>query len=120
MLSTESSKNWASSYCTGQPSLIQKFFISFEKEKNFQLIVGSVLNKSLIKRLIKNQNFIIPLAGLVGAPLCDKFPKLARSVNLNSVTFMRKCLKKNQKVIFATTNSGYGIGKKNKFCTEKI
>ena len=73
----------------------------------------------MIKRLIKEQNFIIPLAGLVGAPLCDKFPKLARSVNLNSVTFMRKCLKKNQKVIFATTNSGYGIGKKNKFCTER-
>ena len=90
-----------------------------KKKKNFQLIVGSVLNKSLIKRLIKEQNFIIPLAGLVGAPLCDKFPKLARSVNLNSVTFMRKCLKKNQKVIFATTNSGYGIGKKNKFCTER-
>ena len=41
----------------------QKFFISFEKEKNFQLIVGSVLNKSLIRRLIKEQNFIIPLAG---------------------------------------------------------
>ena len=36
------------------------------------------------------------MAGLVGAPLCDKFPKLARSVNLNSVTFMRKCLKKSK------------------------
>jgi len=90
-----------------------------KKKKNFRLIVGSVLNKSLIKRSIKNQDFIIPLAGLVGAPLCDKFPKLARLVNLDSVIFIRKCLEKNQKVIFATTNSGYGIGKKNQFCTER-
>ena len=90
-----------------------------KNKKNFRLIVGSVLNKSLIKRSIKNHDFIIPLAGLVGAPLCDKFPKLARLVNLESVIFMRKCLEKNQKVIFATTNSGYGVGKKNKFCTER-
>tara|TARA_B100001057_G_scaffold25489_1_gene23447 strand:- start:410 stop:1354 length:945 start_codon:yes stop_codon:yes gene_type:complete len=90
-----------------------------KKKKNFKLIVGNVLNKTLMKKLIKNQDFIIPLAGLVGAPLCDRYPKLAKSVNLNSIIFIRKCLKKNQKVVFATTNSGYGIGKKNKFCTER-
>ena len=29
-----------------------------------------------------------------------------------------KILKKNQKIIYPTTNSGYGIGEKNKFCDE--
>ena len=90
-----------------------------KKKKNFKLVVGSVLNKSLYKKLLDNQDFVIPLAGLVGAPLCDRKPKLAILVNLDSIIFLRKNLKKNQKVIFATTNSGYGIGKKNKFCTER-
>ena len=90
-----------------------------KKKKNFKLVIGSVLNKSLFKKLLDNQDFVIPLAGLVGAPLCDRKPKLAILVNLDSIIFLRKNLKKNQKVIFATTNSGYGIGKKNKFCTER-
>ncbi len=46
-----------------------------------------------MKKLIRNQDFVIPLAGLVGAPLCDKYPKLAKSVNLSSIIFIRKCLK---------------------------
>ena len=32
---------------------------------------------------------------------------------------MVKMLSKRQKIIYPNTNSGYGIGKKNKFCTEK-
>ena len=30
-----------------------------------------------------------------------------------------KHISKNQKIIFPTTNSGYGVGEKGKFCTEE-
>ncbi len=86
---------------------------------NFKLIDGDVLEKKLIKKHLTRNEFIIPLAALVGAPLCKKFPKMTRDVNFNSIKFMISNLKKNQKVIYPNTNSGYGIGKKNAYCNEK-
>ena len=41
-------------------------------KKNFTFIKGDVRNKKLMKKLIHKNEFIIPLAGLVGAPLCEK------------------------------------------------
>ena len=87
--------------------------------KNFKLIVGDIRNKKLMKKLIKKNNFIIPLAGLVGAPLCDKYKKDAISTNLESIKTLRKIVTSKNKIIFLTSNSGYGIGEKNKFCTEE-
>ncbi len=87
--------------------------------KNFVFIKGDVRNKKLIKSLINKNDFIIPLAALVGAPLCEKNKKEAISVNLDSIKYMMKNIKKNKKIIYLTTNSGYGVGKKDKYCTEK-
>ena len=87
--------------------------------KNFTFIKGDVRNKKLIKSLIRKNEFIIPLAALVGAPLCEKNKKEAISVNLSSIHFMMKNLNKKNKIIYLTTNSGYGIGEKNKYCDEK-
>ena len=87
--------------------------------KNFKLIVGDVRNKTLIKKEIKKNEFIIPLAALVGAPLCEKNKKEAISVNFNSIKLLMKYINKKHKVIYLTSNSGYGVGKKNKFYDEK-
>ena len=87
-------------------------------EKNFKFIKDSVLNFKVYKKLIQLNEIIIPLAALVGAPLCEKFKKKAIELNLNSVKFLSKYISKKQKIIFPTTNSGYGIGKKNKHCDE--
>ena len=85
---------------------------------NFSFIDGDVRDKKLISKLIEKVDFIIPLAALVGAPLCEKFPKLTMQTNLLSIEFMLKKINKNQKIIYPNTNSGYGIGKKDKFCDE--
>ena len=45
--------------------------------KNFNFVKGDVRNKKIMKNLIKKNEFIIPLAALVGAPLCDKNKKEA-------------------------------------------
>ena len=88
-------------------------------KSNFKFINGDVRNKDLIKKEIKNKNFIIPLAALVGAPLCKKFPKKTIDVNYKSIEFILSLIKDKQKIIYPNTNSGYGIGKKNSFCDEK-
>ena len=77
--------------------------------KNFNLIKSDIRNKKLIKKLIKKNDFIIPLAALVGAPLCEKNKKEAISVNLNSIKYMMKIITKKNKIIYLTTNSGYGV-----------
>ena len=88
-------------------------------EKNFNFIKGDVRNKKLMRRLIKDNEFIIPLAALVGAPLCEKNKKEAIDVNLNSIKYLVKLIsKRKKKVIYLTTNSGYGVGEKNKYCDE--
>jgi len=86
---------------------------------NFTFINDDVRNKKLMTKLIKSNDFIIPLAALVGAPLCEKKKKEAIAVNLESIKFMMKNIKKNKKIIYLTTNSGYGVGQKNKYCDEK-
>ena len=86
--------------------------------KNFKLIVDDVRKKNLVKQLVKKHDFIIPLAALVGAPLCEKFKKDAVSTNLGTIKTLCEIVTKKNKVIYLTTNSGYGIGEKDKYCDE--
>jgi nucleoside-diphosphate-sugar epimerase len=86
--------------------------------KNFYFYYEDVRDKKILKKLINKVDIIIPLAALVGAPLCQKQPNLAIELNLEIIKYIVKNLRKNQKIIFPTSNSGYGVGEKNKFCDE--
>jgi nucleoside-diphosphate-sugar epimerase len=86
--------------------------------KNFKFIKEDVTKLKVIKKIIKNMDFIIPLAGLVGAPLCEKKKKEAVNINVKAIELLISVAKKNQKIIYPTSNSGYGIGQKSKFCDE--
>jgi nucleoside-diphosphate-sugar epimerase len=86
--------------------------------KNFKFIKADVTKSNVIKKIISGVDFIFPFAALVGAPLCEKFKKEAKILNVNSIKLIIKYIKKNQKIIYPTTNSGYGVGEKNKFCDE--
>ena len=88
------------------------------QKKNFNFIKGDVRNKKLMKQLVKKNEYIIPLAALVGAPLCEKRKTEAVSVNLNSIKQLMKFVTKKNKIIYLTTNSGYGVGKQSKYCDE--
>jgi nucleoside-diphosphate-sugar epimerase len=73
----------------------------------------------VIKKQVKNVDFIIPLAALVGAPICEKNKKQATAVNFIQIKIILKYINKNQKIIYLNSNSGYGVGEKNKYCTEE-
>ena len=88
-------------------------------EKKFTFINDDIRNLNLLKKIIYKNEFVIPLAALVGAPLCKKNKKDAISINYESIKKILQTLKKKQKLIYLTTNSGYGIGEKNKFCNEE-
>lgn len=86
--------------------------------KNFNFINLDVSEISTIKGEIENSDIIIPLAALVGAPLCDRNKKLSKIVNYESIKTILKYKRSDALLIFPTTNSGYGVAKNEEFCTE--
>ena len=86
---------------------------------NFSVVNGDVRLKEVVAPLIKHADFIIPLAAYVGAPLCKRDPVGAQTINHDSVMFMLASLSKDQSVLMPTTNSAYGTGDNDNFCTEK-
>jgi nucleoside-diphosphate-sugar epimerase len=85
----------------------------------FSVVRGDVRSMDTMRPLVKDADIIIPLAALVGAPLCDREPLAATSTNLRAIVDMLDLLGPGQRVILPVTNSGYGIGKSGKFCTEE-
>ncbi|MBN1384027.1 MAG: NAD-dependent epimerase/dehydratase [Elusimicrobia bacterium] len=87
--------------------------------ENFEIIRGDVRDEKLLKSALKNKDIIIPLAALVGAPLCNNDKTGAKTINTDAIKLIADSTDKNQKIIYPTTNSGYGIGQKGKYCTEE-
>lgn len=86
--------------------------------ENLIIVRGDARDESLVARYLQDADYIIPLACLVGAPLCQKNPFEARTVNLEAIQLILKLRQKHQKIIFPTTNSGYGIGTADAYCDE--
>jgi nucleoside-diphosphate-sugar epimerase len=86
---------------------------------NFRVIKGDARNEATIKAALKGQDIIIPLAAIVGAPACNLDPLATRSTNFEAVAMINRLRSKEQRIIFPTTNSGYGIGQEGIFCTEE-
>lgn len=86
---------------------------------DFDVVRGDARDEGLIKGLVKDADVVIPLAALVGAPLCKNDKIGTKTINRDAVIMMLKLLSKDQRILMPITNSGYGIGEKGKFCTEE-
>ena len=86
---------------------------------NFTIERGDIRLEKTMLPLMKKADVIIPLAAYVGAPLCSKDPVGATTVNHDAIVLMIKNLSKDQQVLMPTTNSAYGTGDENNFCTEE-
>lgn len=87
--------------------------------ERFDFIKGDICDEALMRELLPKFDVVIPLAAIVGAPACKKNPSLTKMVNHDAYMNMVKNLSNDQKVIFPMTNSGYGIGEKDSYCTEE-
>ena len=85
----------------------------------FDLVRGDIRDTRLMGDLLKTHDVVIPLAALVGAPLCDRDPFTAEAVNLKAPLAMLKRLSPAQRLLMPITNSGYGVGEPGKLCTEE-
>ncbi|MEW6658105.1 MAG: NAD(P)-dependent oxidoreductase [Thermodesulfobacteriota bacterium] len=84
----------------------------------FEFIHGDIYNKDLMSRLIPKFDVIIPLAAIVGAPACKRNPVLTKMINYEAQMFLVDQTSSQQLIVFPNTNSGYGIGEKEAYCTE--
>jgi nucleoside-diphosphate-sugar epimerase len=86
---------------------------------HFDVVRGDCRNEQLVRELARQVDLVIPLAALVGAPLSQRDAIGTVTVNRDAVAMLCKTLSQQQRIIFPTTNSGYGVGEAGKFCTEE-
>jgi nucleoside-diphosphate-sugar epimerase len=85
----------------------------------FEVILGDCRNEKTLRAALVGIDVVVPLAALVGAPLCARDESGAVSTNQGAIELLCHLASPEQKIIYPTTNSGYGIGEKGKFCTEE-
>ena len=88
-------------------------------QASFSIVNGDIRLKEIIKPLLEKADIIIPLAAYVGAPICSKDPIGATSVNRDAIEMMLKLISQDQKILMPTTNSAYGSGDEDNYCTEE-
>ncbi|MCX5815276.1 MAG: SDR family oxidoreductase [Proteobacteria bacterium] len=86
---------------------------------SFDVVRGDARDENVLKPLLQKADYIIPLAALVGAPLCNKDKVGAATINRDAIASITKLISKEQRIVMPTTNSGYGVGQKGVYCTEK-
>jgi nucleoside-diphosphate-sugar epimerase len=85
----------------------------------FRVIRGDARDTRLLDDLVREHDLFVPLAALVGAPLCARDEIGAVTINRDAVRDLVARLSRDQRIIYPTTNSGYGIGEADAFCTEE-
>ncbi len=98
----------------GQPALLASC-----SNPNFDFVKADVCDTGRVSELLGDFDIIIPLAAVVGAPACKQNPRVARMINREAVEHLAQRVSRQQRVLFPTTNSGYGVGEKDAYCTEE-
>ena len=85
----------------------------------FNIVRGDCRDESIIKELLRDTDVIIPLAALVGAPLCGRDQVGTQTINYEAVKLICDLASPEQRILMPVTNSGYGIGTSGEYCTEE-
>jgi nucleoside-diphosphate-sugar epimerase len=84
----------------------------------FSVMQGDCRDEATMRRALAGADYVIPLAAIVGAPACLADPTAAVSVNRDAIKLLLSLRSRQQRILLPNTNSGYGVGQQDKFCTE--
>lgn len=87
--------------------------------ENLTVVRGDCRDRALVKKHLDGADIAIPLACLVGMPLCEQKPQEAQAINCDAVKLIVDLSRPDQKIIYPNTNSGYGVGQAGIYCTEE-
>jgi len=85
----------------------------------FQITRGDCRNPKALQTAMAGADYIIPLAALVGEPVCNEDEVAAASTNLEAIRLLLSLRSAEQRIVFPCTNSGYGIGEQGTVSTEE-
>lgn len=88
-------------------------------DSNFNVVKGDARDPAVLKPLVGDAEVLIPLAALVGAPVCNNDKTGAESTNREAIKTLIGLASREQRILMPITNSGYGVGEAGKFCTEE-
>ena len=86
----------------------QTSLLDLSNNPNFTFHYGDVRQWSKLKYIVEQVDVVIPLAALVGFPLCEKDKDLATSINTTQIQNIVDVLSDDQMILYPNTNSGYG------------
>ena len=86
----------------------QTSLVDLSNNPNFTFHYGDVREWDKLKYLVEQVDIVIPLAALVGFPLCEKDKDLATSINTTQIQNIVDVLSDDQMILYPNTNSGYG------------
>lgn len=84
-------------------------FLDLCGHPDLEIIRDDVRHTVAMKRALWEQDAVVPLAALVGAPACDRDKVGARTVNLDAIRDLMRFRDPGQIVVYPNSNSGYGI-----------
>jgi nucleoside-diphosphate-sugar epimerase len=87
--------------------------------ERFDVYSGDVRDPAVLKPACAKADIFIPLAALVGAPLCNADKIGAETTNRDAIRLLVETASPEQRILVPITNSGYGIGAKDRYCTEE-
>jgi nucleoside-diphosphate-sugar epimerase len=102
------------SFMYGQTSLLDCC-----DRRNLSIVKADVRDVRVLQDLVPNVDAVLPLACLTGAPICARDPWTATAVNFDAVKALAEMLSPSQRMIFPSTNSGYGVGEAGLYCDEE-
>lgn len=86
--------------------------------KKLKIVRGDARDLRLVMHYLHIMDVFVPLAALVGAPLCERSKKEAIETNFHAVRDTLAAMSRDQMVIAPISNSGYGVGADG-VCTEE-
>jgi nucleoside-diphosphate-sugar epimerase len=78
------------------------------REPNLELTIGDIRDKATVKEALKDVDYIVHLAAIVGYPACNKRPAEATEINFRATKQLNELRDPKQLLIFASTGSNYG------------
>jgi nucleoside-diphosphate-sugar epimerase len=93
--------------------------LGYMGNQNFEFYHHDVRDWTYVNKLATQADIVIPLAALVGAPICSRLPDEATHANFIAIRNLVTNLSPRQRVVFPNTNSGYGQTDGTTQCTEQ-
>jgi nucleoside-diphosphate-sugar epimerase len=87
-------------------------------EPGFDVVRGDCRDYEVLAPLLQGVDAIIPLAALVGAPMCAADRGAAIDTNEKAILGLATLARRDQRILIPITNSGYGVGPAGEAVTE--